>query len=103
MSAIAAIDVGSNAIRLAIATVDAAGRYEVIHNAREPIRLGHDVFGGGRITRPTMRYAVDAFRRFRSQLNQYAVSRLKAVATSAVREAENGEALAETVAKTCGI
>jgi len=97
--AIAAIDVGSNAIRLAIASVDAAGRYQIVHNAREPVRLGHDVFSTGRISDATMKAAMGAFRRFRAQLNKYSVTRLKTVATSAMREAENGEAFADQVAK----
>ena len=97
--AIAAIDVGSNAIRLAIASVDAAGRYEIVHNAREPVRLGHDVFATGRITNATLKAALQAFRRFREQLDKYSVTRFKTVATSAMREAANGEALAALVAK----
>jgi exopolyphosphatase/guanosine-5'-triphosphate,3'-diphosphate pyrophosphatase len=97
--AIAAIDVGSNAIRLAIATVDAAGHYQIVHNAREPVRLGHDVFATGRLTDATMKAALEAFRRFREQLSKYSVTRFKTVATSALREAENGEAFAALVAK----
>jgi exopolyphosphatase/guanosine-5'-triphosphate,3'-diphosphate pyrophosphatase len=96
---IAAIDVGSNAIRLAIATVDPAGHYQIIHTAREPVRLGHDVFSIGRISDSTRRAALEAFRRFREQLSKYSVTRFKAVATSALREAENGEAFAALVSK----
>jgi exopolyphosphatase/guanosine-5'-triphosphate,3'-diphosphate pyrophosphatase len=98
-STIAAIDIGSNAIRLVIATVDATGQYQVVHNAREPVRLGHDVFATGRISDITMKAALAAFRRFREQLNKYSVTRFKAVATSALREAENGEALVALVSK----
>ena len=96
---IAAIDVGSNAIRLAIATVDATGQYQVVHNAREAVRLGHDVFDTGRISDVTLKAAMGAFRRFREQLSKYSVTRFKAVATSALREAENGEAFVAQVAK----
>jgi len=98
-STIAAIDVGSNAIRLAIATVDAGGQYQVIHNAREAVRLGHDVFATGRISDATIKAALEAFRRFREQLSKHSVTRFKAVATSALREAENGEAFVATVSK----
>jgi len=96
---IAAIDVGSNAIRLAIATVDATGQYQVVHNAREAVRLGHDVFATGRISDVTIKAALEAFRRFREQLSKYSVTRFKAVATSALREAENGEAFVALVLK----
>src|SRR6185295_17398222 len=97
--AIAAIDVGSNAIRLVIATVNGAGNYQVVHNAREPVRLGHDVFATGRIAPATMKSALEAFRRFREQLNRHSVTRSKAVATSALREAENGNVLIAQIAK----
>ena len=97
--AIAAIDVGSNAIRLAIATVDAAGGYQIVHNAREPVRLGHDVFSTGRLADATMKAALEAFRRFREQLSKYSVTRFKTVATSALRDADNGEAFVDLVAK----
>jgi exopolyphosphatase/guanosine-5'-triphosphate,3'-diphosphate pyrophosphatase len=99
MPAIAAIDVGSNAMRLAIARVGSAGRYEIIYSARESVRLGHDVFTTGRITPATMTAALEAFRRFRIQLSRYAVGPFKAVATSAVREAENGMAFTALVEK----
>src|SRR5262245_19161538 len=98
-STIAAIDVGSNAIRLSIATVAPDGRYQIVQSAREPVRLGHDVFTTGRITETTMKAALEVFRRFREQLSKYSVSRFKAVATSALREAENGAAFAARVAK----
>jgi exopolyphosphatase/guanosine-5'-triphosphate,3'-diphosphate pyrophosphatase len=96
---IAAIDVGSNAIRLSVAHVDDAGNYQVVHNAREPVRLGHDVFATGRISPSTMKAALGAFRRFREQLSKYSVTRFKSVATSALREAENGASLVAQVAK----
>jgi len=96
---IAAIDVWSNAIRLAIATVAPDGHYQIIHSAREPVRLGQDVFATGRISDSTRNAGLEAFRRFREQLSKYSVTRFKAVATSALREAENGEAFAALVAK----
>ncbi len=71
-----------------IATVDAAGHYQVVHNAREPVRLGNDVFATGRIAPATMKSALEAFRRFREELSKYSINRFKAVATSALREAE---------------
>src|SRR6186713_51166 len=96
---IAAIDVGSNAIRLAIAAVDPSGQYQIIHNSREPVRLGHDVFATGRISDVTTKAALAAFRRFRELLTRHSVTRYKAVATSALREAQNGQAFIALVAK----
>ena len=96
---IAAIDVGSNAIRLAIARVGSSGDLEVVHLAREPVRLGHDVFATNSISPETVKAALTAFRRFRELLTKHSVTRFKAVATSAVREAENGERFAGLVSK----
>src|SRR5678816_2795426 len=102
-STIAAIDVGSNAIRLAIARVMSGGTYEVVHLAREPVRLGHDVFATNRISPETIKAALIAFRRFRELLNKHSVNRFRAVATSAVREAENGDRLAAQISRRYGI
>jgi exopolyphosphatase / guanosine-5'-triphosphate,3'-diphosphate pyrophosphatase len=100
---IAAIDVGSNAIRLAIARVGTGGAIDLVHVAREPVRLGHDVFGTSRISPETIKSALTAFRRFRELLNKHSVSRFKAVATSAVREAENSDRFTSLVARRYGI
>ena len=102
-STIAAIDVGSNAIRLAIARVGTDGTFQVVHFTREPVRLGHDVFGTNRISPETIKAALIAFRRFRELLNKHSVNRLRAVATSAVREAENGDRLAAQISRRYGI
>ena len=51
---IAAIDVGSNAIRLAIANANADGGYQTIYSVREPVRLGQDVFTKGTISGHTI-------------------------------------------------
>ena len=102
-STIAAIDVGSNAIRLAIARVAPGGDFDIVHVAREPVRLGHDVFGTNQISPETIKSALTAFRHFRELMNKHSVSRFKAVATSAVREAENGDRLGAMVSKRFGI
>src|SRR5688572_7472232 len=100
---IAAIDVGSNAIRLAIARVAEGGDLELVHVSREPVRLGHDVFATNRIAPETLKAALIAFRRFRELLTRHSVTRVKAVATSAVREAENGDRLAAQISQRYGI
>ena len=47
MATIAAIDVGSNAIRLSIANTNADASYETVYSVREAVRLGQDVFTKG--------------------------------------------------------
>jgi exopolyphosphatase/guanosine-5'-triphosphate,3'-diphosphate pyrophosphatase len=100
---IAAIDVGSNAIRLAIANVTANGECQTVYSAREPVRLGQDVFGKGAISSQTFDRAVQAFIDFKRKLDEHAVTHVKAVGTSALREATNRDALSKAIHKATGI
>ncbi len=86
---VAVIDMGSNSVRLVIAQVHADGRTEVLERARQPIRLGHDAFTTGRLGQGTMRAALAVLRDYRRIINTYKCDLVRAVATSAVREASN--------------
>src|SRR5262245_19390440 len=103
MALIAAIDVGTNSMRLAIASVDRHLAYNVIHNSREPVRLGRDVFSKGYITPATTQRALAGFERFRQQIDQYSVRQLKAAGTSALREASNRDEFLMRVQQSSGI
>ncbi len=85
----AAIDIGSNAIRLQIAEAAESGDPVVLTSHRAPVRLGADVFREGRIGEASLAAAVDALQGFRELCAQYGAQRVRAVATSAVREAAN--------------
>lgn len=100
----AAIDVGSNAIRLLCAELaDPSSRPLVLHSERAPIRLGHSVFLSGRLAEETMEAAIAALRSFRETMAAQDVALYRAVATSAVREAKNGETFVERVRREAGI
>lgn len=103
MPAIAAIDVGSNAIRFFIAEVDAQRSLRTVENIREPLRLGQDVFASGSITDPTLERAVEAFQKFRQLLDRYGVKIYRAVATSATREAFNQDIFIDRILQTSNI
>ena len=103
MPSLAAIDIGSNAIRLVIATADSDGDYAIIQNFREPVRLGQDVFATGSISAATLDKSVEAFKKFRELIDKHGVGSTKAVATSAVREAANREVFVSQIAGKCGI
>src|SRR5439155_9238016 len=103
MPVTAAIDIGSNALRLAIATLGPDGHYQIVHNSREAVRLGQDVFANGEISEPTIEKVLEAFGKFREQIDRNGVSTIKAAATSAVREAGNGSTLTKRVADKYGI
>ena len=103
MTTLAAIDVGSNAMRLAIGDVLANGKIDVIDTAREPIRLGRDVFSSGRLSTPIIDRTVQAFHRFCDSIGRWDVEHAAGVATSAVREAANGRELIDRVREETGI
>lgn len=100
---IAAIDAGSNAIRLVVADFDGPGSYTVVHKVREPVRLGHRVFTGGGLDNATMAEALRAFRGFRREMDALGVEAFRAVATSATREADNRDEFLARVLAESGI
>lgn len=102
-SLIAAIDVGSNAMRLGIAARDIDGSPRLVQRYREPVRLGHDAFTTGIFSDTTMEDALEAFRQFRRILDQHHIEHCRATATSAMRDSANGRQLIERIARETGI
>ena len=100
---VAAIDAGSNAIRFVVADFDGPVSHRVVHKRREPIRLGHRVFTHGGLDDATMDRAVRAFRLFRGEMDALGVERVRAVATSATREAENRDRFLRRIRDEAGI
>lgn len=97
----AAIDIGSNAVRLLISNIleHKNGAVEIKKNSmvRVPIRLGEDVFTKGMISIRKAGHLIDAMQAFKILMRIHKVENYKAVATSAVRSAENGKELVERV------
>ncbi len=100
---LAAIDIGSNAIRLFIAKVDNDRRVTAVDNLREPVRLGRDVFTKRIISEETMEDALVTFRRFRQSIDRYGATFVKAVATSALREAMNRDSFTDKISHDTGV
>ncbi|MEK8022396.1 MAG: hypothetical protein AAB229_01175 [Candidatus Hydrogenedentota bacterium] len=103
MSIVAAIDVGSNAMRMAIARISGSGRFDIMATSREAVRLGEDVFSSGVIADETIRRAAEGFVRFRDLMDQNKACHVRAVATSASREAKNRDILVEAIRGSSGI
>ena len=103
MVRISAIDVGSNAMRMVVGEVDEARRVNVIENIRLPVRLGQDVFGKGYLEEKTIQQTEEAFLHFRHVADGFNVARMRAVATSAAREAANRDLLVDRIARATGI
>jgi len=95
----AAIDIGSNAIRLLIATViEKEGfppQFKKTSLVRVPIRLGADVFLEDKISEENYLRMVDAMNAFRLIMGTHKVVNYRACATSAMREAKNGKEIAK--------
>lgn len=100
---IAAIDIGSNAIRLIIGETDPFGDIRILKKVREPVRLGEDSFGSGEISAKTFEKATTAFLKFKDLLSANGVRHVKAVATSALREARNRDSFVQEIKRASGI
>lgn len=100
---IAAIDVGSNAIRLVIGEYQANGEIKVLKKYREAVRLGKDVFASGAISKKCALKTLEAFEKFKALLKEHRVEIVRAVGTSALREAGNRAELLSHISKSCGI
>jgi len=102
-----AIDIGSNGIRLLISSViEQKGRdtiFKKISLVRVPIRLGADVFISQKISENNYLRMLDALMAFKLLMNTHKVVRYRACATSAMREALNGQSLAKKIFKETGI
>src|SRR5688572_8162859 len=94
----AVIDAGSNAIRLQIASVDQPGTYLVIEQDRRPVRLGHGVFETGALDPESRADALEALKRFKNIADKHGAKTIRAVATSAMREAKDGPAFIKDAA-----
>jgi len=94
---VAAIDLGSNSLRMVIAQVLPDGRIELLERLQRAVRLGQDTFRRGRLGTQTMRAALAVLRDYRQMMQLYNVERIRAVATSAVREAGNADTFLDRI------
>jgi exopolyphosphatase/guanosine-5'-triphosphate,3'-diphosphate pyrophosphatase len=102
----AAIDVGSNAVRLLLSRVDSEGIepiYEKISFMRMPIRLGEDAFVHNNISQEKISRLVDTMTGFRYLMDAYEPIDYMACATSAMREADNRNEIISMVKERSGI
>lgn len=103
----AAIDIGSNAVRLLISNIIEQDDEPVVFKknslVRVPIRLGADVFINGEISEYNQERMIDTMKAFSLLIKSHNVVRYKACATSAMREANNSAPLSKKILETCGI
>lgn len=103
----AAIDIGSNAMRLLIANiVEQEGKPTQFNKSsliRVPIRLGQDAFTAGEISEENIDRMVDAITAYSLLMKVHRVEKYMACATSAMREALNGKEIVEHIKKKTGV
>ncbi len=103
----AAIDIGSNAMRLLIMNIVETDNKEPQFNknslVRVPIRLGQDSFTVGSISDENIERMVDAMKAFKLLMKVYKIDKYMACATSALREAYNGTEVVEIIKKKADI
>lgn len=103
----AAIDIGSNAMRLLIMNIveqkDLAPQFNKSALIRVPIRLGQDAFTVGEISEENISRMIDAMKAFKLLMKVYKVEKYMACATSAMREAYNGKEVVDIIKKKADI
>jgi len=87
---IAIIDIGTNTFHLIIATRN-GGDYQIIYKTNKPIKLGEDITVSNEIIPAAFERGIECLKEFRAIINQHDVQLVKAVATSGVRSAKNGQ------------
>ncbi|HEY1659027.1 MAG TPA: Ppx/GppA phosphatase family protein [Candidatus Sulfotelmatobacter sp.] len=101
MPTFAAVDIGSNSVRLKIARLT-RGHLRPVHEDREVTRLGEGVFRSGFLTPESMAETVKVLRRFHRAAQQVVADTVRVVATSALRDARNSQAFLEWVRAATG-
>ena len=94
---------GASAIRLVVAEIQPRQPAKILEEATRAVPLGHDAFSTGVIRSETVDTAVSALEGFKKILDSYGVVQLRAVATSAVREARNGEMFLDRIRGRTGL
>lgn len=96
----AVIDVGATAVRMDIAEISAAGDIRTLDSLQRAVNLGRDTFSGGRIRQATIEECVGILQAFRRVMGEYGIfndDQVRAVATSSIMEADNGDAFLDRI------
>jgi exopolyphosphatase/guanosine-5'-triphosphate,3'-diphosphate pyrophosphatase len=97
------LDMGASAIRLVIGEIGPRGSTRIVEEASRGILLGRDTFSQGALRSQTIDAALAALEGFREIMAGYGVTQVRAVATSAVREARNGDMFLDRIRGRTGI
>lgn len=98
-----AIDVGTNAVRLKLARLLPDGSFEQLHQERDPVRPGEGVWETGAMARPVVDRLVRTLKEYAAICRRAKAGHVRAVATSALREAKNREEVVARVRAQAGV
>ena len=99
---LAAIDLGSNSFHAVVVEVSASGGFRVIDRVKEMVRLGAETLASGHLSAAAMKRGIEVLRKYKRLAENHRVDKILAVATSAIREAGNGEDFLERVGQQVG-
>ena len=99
---IAVVDVGTNSTRLLVANV-LDGRVEELERRTEITRLGERVDSAGKLSAAAMKRVFETVESYRKLIDKHSVDKVVGVATSAVRDAKNGEQFGKELAERYGV
>jgi len=100
---IAAIDIGSNSIKLVVVDAAASDSFAVLAREKDMVRLGHETLRHGKLSPAAIERAVDCINRFRSIAEARGAEQIVTVATASVREASNAPQFIREVQKKAGV
>lgn len=103
MQRIAIIDIGSNSARLVISHIYKSGAYNMVYNQKEALRLSQKVSAENRLTEEAFISTVETLKNFAYMCRIYHADKIIAVATAAIRNADNGAELVAEVERATGI
>jgi exopolyphosphatase/guanosine-5'-triphosphate,3'-diphosphate pyrophosphatase len=100
---LAAIDIGSNSIKLVVVEAAASDSFAVLAREKEPVRLGHGTLNAGHLAPEAIERAADCIKRFASIAEARGAEQIIAIATASVRRARNRAALLTEVRRRTGV
>lgn len=100
---IAAIDVGSNSIKLVVVDAAASDSFAVLAREKDSVRLGHDTLLRGRLSPEAIARAIECLKRFHAIAAARGAERIFGVATATVREAKNAAQFIKEVERKAGV
>lgn len=98
-----AIDIGSYSLKMKIVEVDETGNLRTIERLSKPASLGRDTFSMGKVSYETVEEACEIVTGFQHLMQEYDSKNYRAVATSAIREAQNRDYLVDQIKLKTGL